>query len=396
MDFMKTFITPALWTAVILSMMVVGLLVGCEQTIEEKVAQGSVLKEKGEFDEAIKAFEEALAMDANHFGAITGLALVYKAKKDYLKAEECFLKAKDLDKVPRSSRDWLNNELFGLYLEMAKNYLESDDFKKNPEKYEEILKNAMVIKKKKAEPLLATYYLNKAVELDKADKYDEAKALYEKVLDMRIFKKDRRLAKDNLDKMIYRNWEKNTRAGIKKNIELLTPKISEMVAAIDPEAPAILTVVYSEEAGTLSCVVEKPVSKKLKPGKEEDELAAGQQILPLPKLATSLFLYGLASIPITAKSDFIQLETFKIKDAKLVEKGRFRAESSVDTTEIIEYLWVQYKEKAKAEEAKKKEEKKGAVKKETKKNDVKTEKKKEEKKGEAKTEKKTDKKTEKK
>ncbi len=69
------------------------LLTGCSDTVKD----GTELLEKGEYEEAVSTFRQAVEEDKNTAEAYRGLGMAYYELKDYASAQEAFQKVLETD-----------------------------------------------------------------------------------------------------------------------------------------------------------------------------------------------------------------------------------------------------------------------------------------------------------
>jgi hypothetical protein len=196
------------WVRALVSLLVMGVFAaattGCEKSPKDKLrtAKAAVLNEKpDQADDLLKAVLEA---EPDNFDAKRLKGRVHQLRGDFAKSEEQLRglwkaqgfgkEAQDLSTEQKSQKQFLEDDLTGLYLAWS----ESMDAKENPAKFEEIAKKGLAIDKKKPRlnSMLVSFYENRAKKLVEEGNKLEAADAYDQILELRAMPQKRDTARE--------------------------------------------------------------------------------------------------------------------------------------------------------------------------------------------------------
>lgn len=159
-------------TEIILAIMVIASLsmpVFCQQTTEEWVEKGDTLSDQGKYDEAIKTYDEAIALDSNYVEAWYKKGIAFNASGKY---DEAIL-AYDEAIYSYNRSTWQGPDLEWIFLNKGLALAAQGKYEDAVQAYDEAI-------------TLDSEYVdawnNKAIALNALGKYDEATLAYDEAI----------------------------------------------------------------------------------------------------------------------------------------------------------------------------------------------------------------------
>jgi tetratricopeptide (TPR) repeat protein len=305
------------------------LVSGCEKTAKETLTEGRSALAAKQYDRAEEALKLALQKDPSLVEAERLIIRVHIGRKEFDRAEAAALELgkkqglegdpKDLSTEQKSQRQFHDELLVELY----KDWSESLDPVKNPQKLEEVAKKGIALKPSdpRLNTMLVELYLTSADALAKDGKKQEAAETYEKILSLRTMPDQRARAQQAA---------RSLRAEAFKDAAL-----ARFEAEIKPGL--VVSDLFDADKGLVMVRVQLTVDKALKPTKPEDVSKAREQAMPQIDAAFKALTLKLGALPEATDTSGTQLKAVQVVEEKLERGGVFTIKASAPLKEMIEY-----------------------------------------------------------